>query len=241
MGIGVLDLDIFGTRIRVLCEDAAAVAVLHTALAEHLISEATPHGFSVKVPQRTNGLHVLMDRSGLILGRTQTIEECVALLGSHLAALVPPPPGTTRVRMRALVREDLTAVLACFPVFAAPPLVERRLDRAHYRIIDRLAVDLSPEGGLRMTATPWPALAELHHSVPGHAPAPDVDASVTGILVPSVGPEPPSTAGLVSFIAGSVSPGISHAERISFAEQLASFPVVTVESGNRSAAYLALP
>ena len=239
MGTETIDLQISDARIRVICENPASSALLRLALADHLIEERSEPGFVLKNPDRKGGLHILLDRSGFVLGRTRTSEECVAILGSHLAAMVPPPTNTTRIHMRALIGNDSLAVLAAFPLFASPPLVERRLERASHRVIDRLAVDIAPNGVLEMSPTPWPALADLHR-VAGHASAPDEAFGIAAILVPHGASARPSLAAAVSFIASTVSTHATQHDRIALAEELAAAKVISVDANERSARYAAL-
>ena len=239
MGTETLDLQISGSRVRVICENPSSSALLRSALADHLIDEPAEPGFVLKNPERKGGLHILVDRSGFVLGRTRTSEECLGILGSHLAAFVPPPANTTRIHMRALIGDDASAVLAGFPLFVSPPLVERRLERASHRMIDRLAVDIALEGALEMSQTPWPALAELHR-VGGHAPAPDRALRIAAILVPHGASARPSFAAAVSFIATMVSTHATQHDRIALAEKIASAKVISVDANERSARYAAL-
>ena len=120
-----------------------------------------PIGFVLKAPKVDTGLHLLIDRSGLVLARCRTWQECVAVLGEHLATFVPPPANTVRVHMRAIIRKATSgrdAILAIFPLLSIPPLIERQLERRSQAIVDRLAVDISPDCVLDLAAMPWPEL-----------------------------------------------------------------------------------
>lgn len=105
MRTDALDLDIAGVRMRVVCEDPAGLAFLGAALADHLVDEPAPLGFSLRIPSGRTSFHVLVDRAGSVLARLGSTEDALAVLGSHLAAFIPPPPGTIRLRAQALLRE----------------------------------------------------------------------------------------------------------------------------------------
>jgi len=229
-----LNLQLEGTRIGILSEVPEATALLRSSLADHLIDDPADIGFVLQEPSRPGGLYILIDRSGFVLGRTRLVDDCVAILGSHLAAFMPRPAGTLRVRMRALLRDDVVATLAGFPVFETPPVIERRLEQLGYNIVDRLAVDLYPDGTLAMSPTPWPVLARLH-DVGGHSPAPDVRVPVTATLIPQLGSFEQSQATLVSFVAGTVDAD-SRDHTLDLAERLAQ-DAVLVDLNDRSARY----
>jgi len=234
-----IDLDIAGRRVRVVCEDPAGISLLSSALADHLVAEPAPVGYSLQVPAGNKKLLVVLDRSGFILARTKTIEEGVAVLGRHLGALLQPPKGTIRIRARVLVGGDNRLVLAGFPLFVEPTVVERRLERASHRMVDRLVADLHPDGTLQMSAAPWLALTGLR-DVPGHAPALFEPTELTRVLLPRTGNEDSSRASVVSFLAAAMSPAASISDRFALAERL-SEKCVGVPLGDRAARYAALP
>lgn len=233
-----IDLEIAGSLIRVICRSPKASTILRSALEDHLVDEPATPGFVLNEPERGGGFHTLLDRSGFILARTRTPDESVAILGSHLAALLPPPAGTVRIRMRALLRSDGAVVLAAFPLFTVPPVVERRLERSDHRLIDRLAVDMASDGCLLMTPMPWSLLSTDHGS--GHAQVPDGPLKVHATLVPMDSSTVPSLAGVVAFLAREISPLATRQERLSIAERLASNVVLPVDLESRSARYEAL-
>lgn len=239
MRADAIDLNIAGTAVRVICQDLDAIPLLREALADHLIDEPAPLGFSLQMPARENGLQVVVDRSGLVLGRVRTTEESLAVLGSHLAAFLPPPPGTVRMILRALLGDDSTASLAAFPLFVDPPVVERRLERAAHRMIDRLVADLRVDGTLELSPTPWPALAGSD-GVAGHAAAPPAPVDVTRLLIPQLADEKPSQAAVVASLACVTAPGAPQHDRLELAERLAAGPVVSVPIAKRGAQYEAL-
>jgi hypothetical protein len=216
-----IDLDLAGTRLRIICPDRSGADFLRGALADHLVGEPAPIGFALQPPSSSNGFHVLIDRTGSILARLGSVEECLSVLGSHLAAFVPPPPDTVRLRARALLRSDGTALLAVHPLLYRHPLIERRLAACAVRVVDRLVVDIGPDLDLWMSATPWPALRELPRAL-GHTGAPAVPTPIAGVLVPATANEiasPPETA---SFLAAVTCSGSSRQHRLAMAERLAT-------------------
>lgn len=239
MRTDAVDLDIHGTAIRVICEDRPVLVRIRSALSDHLIDEPAPAGFVVQIPTGTRRLHVLLDRSGFVLGRTRTIEECLAILGSHLAALIPPPPGTVRIRLRALLGEDSTVTLAGFPLFTDPPLIERRLEQTSTRIVDRLAADVSDNNTLEMAQAPWHDLAALP-DVRGHTSTLTGPLPVKRVLIPGVAFAEPTKAQAVTFLADAIPSTASRLSRIESAERLAVTSVEVVSLVDAKARYLAL-
>ena len=150
------------------------------------MAEPAPLGFVLKPPDGRTGLHSVIDRSGLVLGRARTWRECVAVLAEHLASFAPTPPGTIRTSMRAVIRGEGSArgaVLAGFPLLTLPPLIERQLERRGQCVIDRLAVDMTLHGELLLSALPWP---ELRPADPvGHCGANASGTPIEAVLLPS--------------------------------------------------------
>ena len=239
MRADTIDLNIDGHRVRVICEDPDGVTTLRSALVEHLDDEPAPVGFALRRPTADKGMWVLLDRSGFVLARSRTSNEALAVLGSHLAGLVKPPEHTVRVRCRALLAHDASAILAGFPLFVDPPLVERRLERESHRMIDRLAIDIGQGGMLEMSPTPWPELAALP-TVTGHTSAPPSPTPIRAMCVSQAADEPPSIGALVAFLAQAVSHRCDRAERLDLAERLATGIIVGVSPHDSSASYRAL-
>ena len=235
MRTDAIDLEIFGTRLRVICEDQRGVGVLRSALAEHLIGEPAPLGFALRAPKGRDHLYVLLDRSGFVLGRSRSADECLAVLAGQLGVFVPAPIGTTRLRMRALVGENSEAVLAPFPILASPPMVERRLDRAKHRMIDRLAIDVTSDGRLQMSHSPWPALANLHLP-PGHMRATN-DHPITAVLAQTMSEAPPSRAGLSWLLAASATSDSTPDFVLTLAERLSGIAGLSVDLNRPSTVY----
>ena len=193
------------------------------------------------MPTGTTKFHVLMDRSGSVLARVRSSEEGLAALGSHLAGLMPLPAGTIRISARAFLTDESTAVLAAFPHFIRDPVVERKLEQASLRLVDRLVVDVRPDTTMVMSPTPWPALSDLPAAV-GHAPAPIAPTAIRTVIIPPL-PLPydkPSQADVVSFLAAITGAGAPRADRLELADRLAATDVVTVPPGDHAALYATL-
>jgi hypothetical protein len=234
-----IDLEIEGTRLRVVCEDPAALATLRGAVADHVIDEPAPVGFAMRVPAGETEFHSLVDRSGLVLARVRTSDECLAVFGSHLAVLLPPPAGTVRLRARAVLLDESTAALAVFPLAFSQPLIERRLARSSLRVVDRLVVDIGPDLTLTMAPPSFPALGAL--PVPaGHTPAPLDPTPIDVVLVPELMRSEPTQADLVAFVAAATSPGAPRAGRLTLAEGLVRKQTAVVRLDDPAALYAAL-
>ena len=239
MRTDALDLEIGDTQLRVICEDQDGVALLRTALKEHLVVEAAPLGFVLRSPQNSDRFFVLLDRSGFVLARSRTLDESLAILASHLAVFQPSPSGTTRMKMRALVSDDSTAVLAQFPIFVSPPLVERRLGRTGHRIVDSLAIDVANDGSLQMSPAQWPDLTRMP-SPQGHASAPSEPHEIVAALALSPTNHPPSRGALTWMFATGMDGNSSRSERLTLAERLSGVRALPVLPAQGSSAYAAL-
>lgn len=185
MGTAV-DLDLWGHQVRVRAGIPEAASALRAALADHVLGDAVPLGFALRTPESPNGLHSLLDRSGLVLARARSWEECVAVLAEHLASFAPPPAGTFRTTLRAVIRSEDTqrsAALAAFPLLSLPPLVERQLEQRGQRVVDRLAIDITPEAELSLSPSPWPELAVCEPA--GHCGASATGAAIRAVLLPT--------------------------------------------------------
>lgn len=217
-----MDIKLWDTTLRVRVEVPEAEATLRATLADHLVPKAAPLGFVVQRPSAPNGLHCLIDRSGLVLARARTWQAVVAVLAEHLTTFAPPPPGTIRTTMRAVVRHsgpDQSAVLAGFPLLSLPPMVERQLERRGQRVVDRLAVDMTAEGELALTPLLWPELRT--HEPPGHGGTGASGTLIDTVLVPMSAEISLGSHHLVALI-GSTLSGVSAEVALGLAERLAS-------------------
>ncbi len=237
MRTDAIDLNLAGTPMRVLCDDPAGIAALRHALADHLIERPAPVGFAVRAPAADGGFHLVLDRSGHVLARLDSVDACLAVAGSHLAVLLPPPPDTVRIRGRMILLDDTTAALAVEPHFVGQPPVERHLRRASLRLVDRLVTDIRLDATVVATPPPWPGLEAVAE---GHASAPGGPVPVETVIIPQVGQAEPSHAQLVSFLAGLTCLGAARADRLSLAQRLAALQVIIVPVGDTAGVYSAL-
>lgn len=232
-----IDLDIYGTPIRVICEEREGADRLRTLLEPHLSEEPAEPGFVIHAPGPGTRLRALLDRSGLVLARSQSLDDCIQVMLGHLGLFAPPPADTMRLKVRALVRSaDGSAVLAWPPLFVDPPAVERRLERAGFALVDRLAVDLSRDARELCLAAPLVDLSSVvdgHHSGPGRH-------TIERCLVPEG--TPGSTAGAVAQVASTIMPSSDHGpdERLDLAEALVARGLEHVPLDQRAARYRAL-
>ena len=238
MRADAIDLDIAGPSLRVLCDDPVGIEMLRADFADHLIDQPSAVGFSLRVPSGGTTFHVLLDRSGSILARARSTEECLAVLRSHLAALLPPPPDTIRLRAHAILLDNATAALVAHPLFVHHPPIERRLQRASLRLVDRLVVDVRPDGSLLMAAAQWDNRRRLPQAG-GHSAAPTEATRIETVVVPQIAHETPTRAEVVALLAASMCSG-SHGDRLALAERLAERNVVIVPVGDAMAVYAAL-
>jgi hypothetical protein len=189
--------------VRVACDSRRGARKLRAALGDHILDETdeAPLAFVLTAPQGFNRNHQLTDRSGFVLSEARGLDTGLRALACHLTALLPPAPGTVRIRARAVVADD-QAVVCLFPLLFAPTVAERDLERAGLRLVDRLAIDVDARTGeLRVPDVPWPALAELRNAR-AHAGTGGTPSSVA--LVDAAAPlaaAPPTPAAMVAAIA----------------------------------------
>lgn len=239
MRADAIDVSLFGRSLRIVVEHRESREALKADLEEFLSDDAAPTGFVMKLPQGTKKFHVLLDRSGLVLGRTRNPAECSEILRRHLEALAPAPPNTVRLQVRSLIGKRGNAVLALFPLFTQPPPTERRLDREGFRIVDRLNVDLriEPSGPATVEQPTW-QLSSDRMGCLGHAGTDGYPAFVEAVLIP--GDSTPSHAQVVFQLASAVAQGVPLEDRVTAAERLAALPIRHVSLGERSDRYAAL-
>jgi hypothetical protein len=233
-----VDLDIFGNRIRVICENETEANRLKTDLRNHVINDPVPVGFIMKPPQRDSKLHVLLDRSGFVLGRSRTAGESLTILKEHLGVFVSPPPTTVRLRMRAFLGSDGSVVVVDSPLPQNPPVAERRIQREGYQIIDRLVIDINPDRGLDITPAFWPV--SDRSAIVGHAETMQAATPISGVLLTSANAIAPTKACRVAHFAARISSASSIEARLDAAEWLASLPTAYVAPDDPSAIYIAL-
>ena len=238
MRADAVDLDIFGNYVRVICAAESEATQLRSDLSGHAVGGPVPVGFIMRPPQPNSKLHVLLDRSGFVLGRSRTSEASLSILKEHLGVFVPPPSTTLRLRMRALLGDDSEVVLVDASLLSTPPVAERRIRREGFQIIDRLAIDIDPSSGLELMPTPWAALSRADRV--GHAETPRAPAPVSGVVVTSSSAEAPTKASRVARIAANFSSKSTISTRLDAAEWLASLPSAHVSFNDPAGIYPAL-
>ncbi len=199
MRADALDLSIGEHQLRVVLPDGGSLAILADAFRDYLMDEPAPPAFRVKPPDGQGDFYVLLDRSGFILARSRTSEGCMAVLGGILAGLEPVPAGSVRLPLRA-VANDEGVVLASFPLFRVPALIERRLERIGYRIVDGLMVDIDQDLLLSRSAPKW-AGSQAPQLPPGHCDDKIDRSEVSAVLMPRVGSVAPTRAQSIAFLA----------------------------------------
>jgi hypothetical protein len=188
--------------VRVACDSPRGSRTLRAAFANHIVDggEDAALAFVLTAPQALKRTHLLVDRSGFVLSEGRGLDAGLHAIASHLTALLPPAPGTVRIRARGIVSGDRT-IVCLFPLLYFPVIGERELARAGLHLIDRLALDVELRTGhVANPPVPWPALSNLgagpaHVGTGGTAA---VSAVVQGTLP---GSAPPTQAGIVASIA----------------------------------------
>jgi hypothetical protein len=196
-----VNLEVGGREIRIACHSSSVARRIRRALQEHLIAHRAPLGFMLRSSRRHPRRLVLVDRSGLVIGTASGGRQALAMLGSHLSALLPVPDGGVRLRVRALVQEG-RATLCQWPLLFVPPLDEPSVAAAGYAVVDRLAVDLDVATGAMVNLSgPWPS-AGATSTAAGHVVATAEPIPVDRLLVAApAGSALPSAAQLVTDLA----------------------------------------
>jgi hypothetical protein len=191
--------------IRVACDSRRGARKLRTALGAHIVDAAgdVPLGFVLTAPQGLKRTHLLTDRSGIALSESRGLDTGLHALACHLSALLPPAPGTVRIRSRALVSGDHT-IVCLYPLLFFPVMSEDELARGGFSVIDRLAADVEVATGRIVNPdVPWQTLRELD-TAPEHAGTGGVRTVTAmvdaGAALGSAAP-PPTPAQIVAAIA----------------------------------------
>ena len=144
-----IDLQLGGAKLRVVCGDPEGSVRLRAALARYLIDEPAPLGYVVEAASPDNRLTVVMDRSGVILGRTTDTDAALGILHGILASVVAAER-TERplLTARVIVTPSGGAHLLLPPLGLARPLIERRLERSGYSILDSALTGVDATGHL---------------------------------------------------------------------------------------------
>jgi hypothetical protein len=191
------------STIRVACDSRRGARKLRAALADHIVDADgdVPLGFVLTAPQGLKRTHLLTDRSGVALSESRGLDTGLHALACHLTGLLPPPPGTVRIRSRALVAGDRTLV-CLYPLLFFPVMREQELIHGGFSVIDRLAVDVEVATGRIVNPdVPWRALGELD-SAPGHAGTGGT-RTVTAVVITggAFSPATPTPANAVAAVA----------------------------------------
>ena len=222
---------------RVACADRNGAARLRSALADHLIDELAPPGFLLSSPSGADGLHVLTDRSGYVLGRARTIDQGLAILAGHLTCFLPPAPGRARFRLRALVGPGEQLSLVVWPLLAVPAMVERKMERTRRRLGDWLVSEIDQvTGQVAQTPIPWVDLAKLDPG-PGHQSPHGALRRATGLIAPAMRDAASPTRGQVVHLVSSVAMTGTHEDRLMMAERLSDLDVTLVDVWDQSLLY----
>jgi hypothetical protein len=124
--------------IGVRTNDDEMTALLGGALRPHVEAELdAPPNLSLTFGEsdgRVRGLHFLY-RSGRSVVRTESRGRLLRGAMRHLEGFAPPPPGMTRVKAKLLVR-DGEAMLVDGRFGGTVDIIERRLHRLGYRLVD---------------------------------------------------------------------------------------------------------
>lgn len=196
-----VNLEIGGTPVRVASPRRISRRI-RSVLREHLTATEAPLGFIAQSQSRLGAEHVLLDRCGFLLGTASGSDRLVALMLSHLAALLPPRSTSVRLRVRALMK-DSGATLCLYPLLFVPPIDEQLLAQSGHTPIDRLAIDIDART-LRLAheRPPWE-----FHQWSTRANRLDASTGAPVVRVVVAGPTAPSHASVASALAGQAMSG----------------------------------
>jgi hypothetical protein len=171
--------------IRLSCDSRRGARKLRAALGDLLVDtdDYVPLGFVLTAPQGLKRTHLLTERSGVALSESRGLDTGLHALACHLSALLPPTPGTVRIRSRALVSGERT-IVCLYPLLSFPVMSDEELGRGGFSVIDRLAADVEVATGRIVNPdVPWPTLRELDIA-PAHAGT-GGNREVTAVVVTS--------------------------------------------------------
>jgi len=245
LGTVTLNLRLGAHTARIACDSRRGARLLRNAVREHVVDNVddAPLAFVLTAPQGLKRTHRLTDRAGFVLSEGRGLPAGLHGLASHLTALLPPAPGTVRIRTRGVVAGDRT-ILSLFPLLYFPVVDERLLLKAGIGLIDRLAVDVRVRTGeVENPPIPWPELAVLAAG-PGHVGIgkPTVPSAIL-IAAAARGLPPPTQSRVVAALAANGLQGsradlldasmrlVEHAELLSAPPQPDAFAALLVEFG----------
>jgi hypothetical protein len=180
-GMRSINLRFGDLGVRVACASRRGERILRRALGDHLVAEEQPLGFIVQKPRLRNRAFELLDRAGVELATAADLEPVLAVLAGHLASLAAPPG--EGIRVRVAVAANGSGYVACVPPLLYVPSPDRAALAARgLTTIDRLAVDVTADGGAAIADIPWEALRRLGRP-DGHADAAAVTPRLAAIAV----------------------------------------------------------
>ncbi|HEV2309008.1 MAG TPA: PqqD family protein, partial [Acidimicrobiia bacterium] len=117
LGTVTLSLRLGEKTVRIACDSRRGARKLRGALADHIVDgdEDAALAFVLTAPQALKRTHLLVDRSGFVLSEGRGLDAGLHALACHLTALLPPAPGTVRIRTRGIVSGDRT-IVCLFPL-----------------------------------------------------------------------------------------------------------------------------
>ena len=182
---------------------------------------------------------MVLDRSGLVMGRTRSADQCAGILTRLLDSFSPARTESVRFRFRVLLDRNDEAVVAAFPLFIEPALVERRLQRVGFRMVDRLHADIGFAADGSVVALPSSSqFSTLFPDCMGHTGTRRSPARIKAILW--VGERSITRAGSVLQAASAASESGERAAVLRYAEALAGVPAANLALNSSSDPYTAL-
>ncbi len=135
-----------GQPLRILVDPGGPAAELTAELTDLIVDDDTAEvGMVLQPPKDENGLHTLIDRSGILLARCRDAGSLVEETVAFVRNLAPRPADATPFALRAV---ETPAGLAVCPLLVAVSLASARspLERKGARILPGLRVWLDTKG-----------------------------------------------------------------------------------------------
>ena len=177
-----VDIDVNGLAVRIVVDHADGAVKLRKAFEPYLTDTPGEFGFVVEAPGPDQKLFRLVDRTGIALARSRNAEHVLASVAGHVASLVAAPsPAVVRLRSRAIVNDRGEVTLLAPPIGMVPPLIERRLERSGYSILDQTVLSLTSD----LAVQPVAALGPFSDAGPAHVTHWAEPMKVTRVLVPA--------------------------------------------------------
>lgn len=211
-----------------------AKAILSGRFIDHLTDETGELAFSMSPPAGAQCLWVVTDRSGFVLGRMRSLAGAISVIESHVTAFLPVPTGCVRLAMRTIVSDDGRVALVEWPLFWAPPVIERRLVAIGWRVVDRLVTDI--EVANCEVQPPEQQLNDAVTAGVGHCHAEGAYGRIVAVLGMGVASETPSQARLIHRWA-SASRGASASQGLDLAEGLSQIAMPLMTNDDSASIY----